>query len=140
MTDWDAYSYTDPVAHALTEALGTTVELCNTGGGCICLHAVLEGGIYILVGSGVDGPLLRAAERVLDPYGGGYGVGVYGEDSCYTGETLAYACDDQATTGEQVVALAQRALTMASNKAGAGYWEWHRDAAGVVTEKLWPNN
>lgn len=140
MTYWDAYRYTDPVAQTLAAALGTTVELYNTGGGCICLHATLEGGIYILVGSGVDGPLWGEDERVDVPYGGGYGVGVYSEESAYTGETLAYARDDQATTGEQVVELAKLALTMASSKAGGGYWEWHRDAAGKVTKRLWPDN
>ena len=134
MVDWDAYRYTDPLSEALAAALGTTVELYNTGGGCICLHATLEGGIYILVGSGTDGPLLRACERVMSPHGGGYGVGVYDTDS---GDTRAYACDEQATTGEQVVELAQRALTMASKKAGGYYPAWRKDAAGKIAEKLW---
>lgn len=137
---WHNYRYTDPVAEALSKALGATVELYNTGGGCICLHATLEGGIYILVGSGVDGPLLYEEERTGVPFGGGYGVGVYNESAAWDGRTLAYACDEQATTGEQVVDLARRALQLASTATAGHYTVWKRHVAGEITAENWPNN
>lgn len=140
MSYWDQYRYTDPVAQALTAALGTTVELYNTGGGCICLHAQLEGGIYILVGSGVDGPLWSESERADVPFGGGYGVGVYNESASWDGRTLAYACDDRATTGAEVVDLVSRALRLAGEATSDHYLEWHRDAAGKIVIKKWANN
>lgn len=140
MTYWDNYRYTDPVAQALAAALGAEVELYNTGGGCICLYAQLEGGIYILVGSGVDGPLMYESERADVPFGGGYGIGVYNESDSWEGRTLAYARDDRATTGAEVVDLARRALGMASEATAEHYLEWHRDAAGEIAVKEWRNN
>lgn len=140
MTYWNGYRYTDPIAQALTKEHGTEVDLYNTGGGCICLRGQLEGGIYILVGSGFDGPLLYEEERADVPFGGGYGVGVYNENAAWDGRTLAYACDDRATTGEEVVGLARRALGMAAAQTADSthYVEWHRDCAGKIVIRNWP--
>lgn len=136
---WEQYRYTDPIAAALTAEFGTTFGLYNTGGGCICLEAKLEGGIYVLIGSAVDGPLLYESERGI-PFGGGFGAGVYDDGAAWTGESRSYAVDHRAETAADVIDLVKRALRMAANDPSelAGYPQWTRDSEGVVTESRWP--
>ena len=109
MTDsyWAMYRYTDPIAKALTEHFGADFSIYNTGGGCICLHAEFEAGLYVLVGSAADGPLLTFDETKGEEYGGGFGAGIY---STETGQSLSDFTDYTATTPKQVIACVRRAL------------------------------
>lgn len=132
---WDAYRYTDPIAEACTEAFGTRFELYNTGGGCICLHAVFEGGIYVLIGCAVDGPLLRDREREGIPFAGGFGVGVYDDGAAWTGLSRAYAVDYQAENPYEVIDLVKRALDMSAKFDGDSYVQWSRLEDGTVVER-----
>lgn len=138
MVYWESYRYTDPVAEKLTAEFGAPFELQNTGGGCICLHADLEGGMYILVGCAVDGPLLHDDERSQFAYQGGYGVGLYGAEG---GGTLSHAIDYRATTPDDVVALVQRVLDMAprDNRNPDKYVSWTRHDDGTISTKEYLN-
>ena len=138
---WEHYRYTNPIAEALTAEFGTSFALMNTGGGCICLQADLEGGIYLLIGCAVDGPLLHDDERQHYAHGGGYGVGVYDtEDSPYSGGTLAYAVDYQAENAGDVIALVKRALSMMpGSRTPDSYVMRERDVDGNVSEKIYRN-
>lgn len=132
---WDQYSYTAPIAAALTAEFGTTFDLYNTGGGCICLYAALgNGDTYLLVGSGIDGPLWGDEERAGVPHGGGYGVGVYREE---TGETLAYVTDSRAETPAEVIVLVNQALGLVPSCTDTEYVGWERNAAGEVSVRMW---
>lgn len=134
MTYWDSYSYADPIAEALTTEFGTAFGLYNTGGGCICLHGVLEGGMYVLVGSGIDGPLWDNEDRATVPHGGGYGVGIYREES---GDTLAHAQDHRAETGGDVIDLVKRAIGLIASGTDDQYPCWISDGDGTVTLEMW---
>lgn len=136
MTYWESYSYTDPIAQALTSEFGTTFGLYNTGGGCICLHAILEGGMYVLVGNGVDGPLWDSDDDRWGsvPHHGGYGVGIYREES---GDTLAHAEDHRAETGGDVIALVRRAIGLIASGTDDEYACWTRTVDGVVGVEMW---
>lgn len=134
MTHWDSYSYTEPIAAALTAEFGTEFDLYNTGGGCICLHAMLEGGMYVLIGSGIDGPLWDSDEREGVPYGGGYGVGIYREES---GDTLAHAQDHRAETGAVVIDLVKRAIGLIASGTDDLYPCWISAGDGTVTLEMW---
>jgi len=136
MTYWESYRYTDPIAAALTDEFGTEFSLYNTGGGCICLEAKLEGGMYVLVGNGVDGPLWDSDEDRWDsvPHHGGYGVGIYREES---GDTLANASDHAAETGADVIALVRRAIGLIASGTDDEYASWERTVAGEVTVRMW---
>lgn len=138
---WEHYRYTDPIAEALTKEFGTDFALENTGGGCVCLQADLEGGIYLLVGCAVDGPLLYEEEREHYAHGGGYGVGVYdSEDSAYSGATLAHAIDYQAETAGEVIDLVKRALSMIpGTRTPDTYVSWERDLEGNESQKIYRN-
>jgi hypothetical protein len=134
MTYWESYRYTDPIAAALTDEFGTEFSLYNTGGGCICLEAKLEGGMYVLVGSGIDGPLFDGEYRAAVAHGGGYGVGIYREES---GDTLANASDHAAETGADVIALVRRAIGLIASGTDDEYASWERTVAGEVTVRMW---
>ena len=134
MTHWESYSYTKPIMQALTAEFGTAFDLYNTGGGCICMHAILEGGMYVLVGSGIDGPLWDGEDREGVPYGGGYGVGIYREES---GDTLAHAQDHRAETGTDVIDLVKRAIGLVASGTADQYPCWISDTYGTVTLEMW---
>lgn len=135
---WDNYSYTDPISQALTAEFGTEFRLENTGGGCICIEALLEGGYRLLVGCAVDGPLLREDERPDYSFDGGYGVGIYDDREPWTGETLAYAIDYQAETAADVIALVYQAMNLMTRHTEDTYVTWTRDVDGTESEKLYP--
>jgi hypothetical protein len=139
---WDQYDYARPIAAHLSEVFGVKFGSENTGGGCICIahDGELEGGVYLLVGSAWDGPLLTAAERAdyqaREGHPDGYGVGIYDADS---GHGVASAIDWQAQTPEQVGELARRALDMAAqHRGGDTYPEWVRAVDGTVSESVKP--
>ena len=134
MTYWESYAYTDPIAEALTAEFGTEFGLYNTGGGCLCLHATLEGGMYVLIGSGIDGPLWDNEDRATVPHGGGYGVGIYREES---GDTLAHAQDHRAETGGDVIVLVRRAIGLIASSTDEQYACWTRTVDGVVGVEMW---
>jgi hypothetical protein len=134
VTHWASYSYTEPIMQALTAEFGTEFDLYNTGGGCICMHAMLEGGMYVLIGSGIDGPLWDGEDRENWPHGGGYGVGIYREES---GDTLAHAQDHAAETGEDVIDLVKRAIRLVASGTEDQYPCWAKTADGTVTVEMW---
>lgn len=139
MVHWESYAYTKPIAQALEAEFGTAFGLANTGGGCICLEAYLEGGLSVLVGCAVDGPLLHDAERQEYAHGGGYGVGVYDESAPWSGRTLANATDYRAETGEDVIELVRRALRLVSRSTPETYINWTRNLAGEIQETEYRN-
>lgn len=126
---WNQYRYTDPIAEELTRQFGAPFTLYNTGGGCICLEASLEGGVYVLVGCACGEPLHSHS-------GGrhGYGVGVYETD---TGYTLAHAADYNATTGPLVAELTRKALSLVNQHTNDHYVLWQRYTDGTETEEQW---
>jgi hypothetical protein len=130
MTYWESYFYTDPVAQALTERFGTKFVLENTGGGCICLYGQLEGGMHVLVGSGIDGPLYSDHELEGIPHNGGYGIGIYDDE---TGYTLASVADHTAETGADVIALVEKAIGFISSSTDTHCVRWERKLEGSVT-------
>jgi hypothetical protein len=129
-TYYGSYSYTAPLAEALATEFGTSFNLINTGGGCICLEASLEGGLQLLIGSAVDGPLLTDSERTEYSFDGGYGVGVYRTS---LDEQAAYAMDNLAETAADVVALVKRAMELSRGDTATDYPVWERAADGEVT-------
>jgi hypothetical protein len=142
MSDWQAYwaqyDYTKPVEDALKAEFGVSFGLWNTGGGCICLGATLEGGYEILVGSGIDGPLWRNDEReqykAEHGWYDGYGVGVYDSEDGYT---LAYVSDALANDTD-VPALLMRALSMVPLSDSESYATWERKPDGTIAERRYP--
>ena len=133
---WAQYDYTRPIAEHLSKVFGVTFAAENTGGGCICIASEpMEGGLYILVGSAFDGPLLTAQERAdylaRNGYPDGYGVGVYDEQEGYS---KASAVDWKAQTPEQVAELARRALGLVAQATDSTYPEWVRSADGSVSD------
>lgn len=124
-----AYGYTAPYINALTEKFGTPFHLWHTGGGCWCLQADIEGGGYILVGSAVDGPLLTDDERQGQLNGGGFGVGVYGENGCSMADVVDYC----AHTPEAVVFDVELALSLLPLRSDTEYAVVTRTVDGKLT-------
>lgn len=129
MTYWEQFAYTLPIAAELTNQFGAPFTLYNTGGGCICLEATLEGGVYVLVGCACGDPL-----HGDDSGKSGYGVGVYETE---TGYALASASDYSATTGTLVADLTRKALSLVNRHTESHYVMWQRYTDGTETEELW---
>jgi hypothetical protein len=138
---WNQYAYARPVAEKLTASFGVSFALENTGGGCICIvSGPLEGNVYVVLGSGVDGPLSTAEDRnnyAAEHNGNfdGWGVGVYDHD---TGHGRADVSDALAGD-DDVVEMIRRALaTAAAQRDPDRYPSWRRDATGKISEGPWP--
>lgn len=130
--NWDNYAYSRPIAAALTATFAVPFGNQDMGGGCIFLthDSILEGGVYLIVGSGYDG-YKRLHGQPDDGYG--VGVGVYDSDQGYS--SRAYADDQTATTPEAVVELAKKALALVSeyDASDGTYTVWTRHLDGSET-------
>ena len=137
---WAQWDYTRPVDAALSAEFGVPFGATNTGGGCICIthDTPLEGGLYVYVGSAVDGPLWRHEHReqyhAEHGHYDGFGVGIVDEN----GYSVADASDEQAQTPAQVVELVKRALSLAALVTETTQQTWRRDWAGNVREETYP--
>ncbi|CPR10410.1 hypothetical protein BN971_01842 [Mycobacterium bohemicum DSM 44277] len=129
--NWDNYAYTRPIAAALTATFAVPFGNQDMGGGRVFIShdSILEGGVYLMVGSGFDGPSMTVCETVEPD--DGYGVGLYNRQ----GYTQAFAEDQTATTPEAVVALAKKALALASeyDASDGTYTVWTRHLDGSET-------
>ena len=68
--NWDNYAYTRPIAEALTATFAVPFGNHDMGGRVYVAHdGVLEGGVYLVVGSGFDG-----YENLHGGLDDGYGV------------------------------------------------------------------
>jgi hypothetical protein len=132
---WDGYRYTEPLAAALSAAFGVEFALQYTGGGCVSVQADLDEDTQVLVGSAVDGPLLREAERLALPFQGGFQIGI---QEARSGFALADAVDYTATSPDEVVVLLKTALELVARHTEDTRVVWTRDVDGVVSEQIWP--
>lgn len=135
---WAQFNYTSPFEAALEAEFGVPFTIDNTGGGCICLmpRTPLEGGIFLYIGSGVDGPLWthdrRETYRAEHGHYDGFSVGPSEYD---TGYCLSNAADVRAQTPTQLVALVKHALALATSCDEHTMADWQRDATGAITER-----
>jgi hypothetical protein len=79
MTDTRAYDQAmrddyAPVCAAMTDKIGAAFTVDHAGGGCLAIHAYLEGGQLMLITDYEDGDLSHTHE------GRGYWVGIYSPD------------------------------------------------------------
>lgn len=133
---WAQYDYTRPIAEALQATFHIGFSNENTGGGCICLSSDgnLENGVYVLIGSALDGPLLTSDERAHYEaergHPDGYGVGIYDAEDGYS---RAMAVDWKAQTPDEVAELVKRALSLLSefDPTDDTYTVWTRGADGL---------
>ncbi|ORW29199.1 hypothetical protein AWB91_24560 [Mycobacterium paraense] len=128
--NWDNYAYTLPFTEALTRTFAVPFGNQDIGGNVYVAHdGFLEGGVYLVVGSGFDCPTMTVCERVETD--DGYGVGICNRE----GYTLACAEDQTATTPEDVVVLAKKALALASEYdiSDSTYTLWTRHLDGSET-------
>jgi hypothetical protein len=124
---WDNYTFTRPIADALTATFAVPFSNQDIGG-CVYIASdgLLEGGVYLVIGSGYDG----YEDRHCQP-DDSYGVAVcdHGHNS------RAFADDETATTPEAVVELAKKALALVSeyDASDGTYTVWTRHLDGSET-------
>jgi hypothetical protein len=130
--NWDNYAYIRPIAEALTAMFAVRFGAEDMGGGCafVTHDGFLEGGVYLVLGSGYGGYDDLQAQPD-DSYGVGFGV----HDSTRGHSLRAFADDDTATTPEAIVELAKKALALASeyDASDGTYTVWTRHLDGSET-------
>jgi hypothetical protein len=120
---YDGYA---PIIEAVSKAIGVPVTLWSTGGNCMALGAVLDGGGEIVITDGDFEPLspwqwredAKAGRSWTHPdghAGGNWDSPVFGylvsvRETHGLGDAVCYVCGPNTETPEGVVTLVQRAL------------------------------